>query len=170
MPPTRHAPADSAATPLTALRTAELFLVHAVRLWTAHFNDPTARIPDWREGFMIAGLDEDGASAFHAMLQIIAVSATRRLDIRCLGCARLGGDEARLLDALSLLQHAKADAAWAVLEPGLPPAALRLVLEQARIVARALAAARLAIPPRRDDGAAVLHPFRHGDRGLALMQ
>ncbi len=172
MPIARPTPVYAANEPLADLRTAELFVVSSLRLWVLPHRDPTGIHPDWRGGFVAAGIDDVGVPAFDGLFQIVAAAARRSLDVRCLRCARLGEDEGFLLQLLSLLQRERAVAANAILGDWLPPAAARMALLPARGFAMALADGGIAIPLRHVEAASADHVGAAGysDRGLALVQ
>jgi hypothetical protein len=113
-----------------------------------------------------------GAPALDALLRIIATTAQRSLDIRCMRCAHLGADEAALLQMLSLLQGRRQEPAWAILAHWLPRAAARLALGPAEGFARAMTLGGLDLPLRHAQAAEIhrLAPTAHADRGLALVQ
>ncbi len=92
------------------------------------------------------------------------------LDVRSLRCGGLGQGEALLLQTISLLQHARAESAEALLSHWLPPGASRIAVQQARRFGRALAGAHLVIPMRHCEAAAVdLSRPPSVDRGVALI-
>lgn len=158
--------------PLADLRTAELFVVSSLRLWVLPHRDPTGIHPDWRGGFVAAGIDDVGAPAFDQLFRIVAAAACRSLDVRCLRCARLGEDEGFLLQLMSLLQRERIAAASAILADWLPSAAARMALLPARGFALALVDAGLPIPVRHAEAASADYLGASGcsDRGLALVQ
>ncbi len=55
----RPQPAYPQDTPINELRTAELFVLAAVRLWAAPHRDPGKTHPDWRGSFVAAGHRQD---------------------------------------------------------------------------------------------------------------
>jgi hypothetical protein len=172
MPITRPTPVYAVNEPLADLRTAELFVISSLRLWVLPHRDPTGVHPDWRGGFVAAGIDDFGAPAFDGLFQIVAATARRSLDVRCLRCARLGEDEGFLLQLLSLLQRERTEAASAILRDWLPSAAARLALLPAQGFARALMEGGLSIPVRHAEAASADYVGATGysDRGLALVQ
>jgi len=142
------APAYADQLPIARLRTAEHFLLYAARLWVARFVDPAGQWPDLRQGFAAADLEHDGWPAFDALFAALAGGAHRSLDIRCLKCRTLAGDEGRLLQAVSLVQTGGTETAAAILADWLPPAAARLAMAPLSRLAAAMAAAGLVIPGR----------------------
>lgn len=158
--------------PIAELRTAELVPVACTRLWVMALRQPDAGHPSWQGGLEAAGIARLGAPALDALLRIVATTAQRSLDVRCMRCAHLGADEAALLQMLSLLQSRRQEPAWAILAHWLPRAAARLALGPAEGFARALAAGGLDLPLRHAQAAEIhrLAPTAHADRGLALVQ
>lgn len=153
-------------TPLSQLRTAELFVVAAVRLWAAPHRDPDgAPHPDWREGFAAARLENDAAPDFDSLLQVVVAATQRPLDLRCIRCPHLGEDEAWLLQLVSLLQRNHAVAAQTILTQWLPPAAVRLAARFAAGFAATLRTAGLVVAPR-PALSALGHRFRHDGREI----
>ena len=152
--------------PLQRLGTAELFVVSSLRLWVLPHRDPTGIHPDWRRGFVAAGIEETGAPDFDRLFTTIATAARRSLDVRCLRCARLGADEGLLLQLLSLLQRDRVAAASPIIADWLLLAAARMALPPARGYAAALQEGGLTIPLRHREAAGA----SHFDRGLALVQ
>jgi hypothetical protein len=118
-----------------------------------------------------AGIDDNGTRAFDALFQIMAATARRSLDIRCLRCTRLGEDEAWLLQLIGQLQRGEVAGATAILADWLPPAAARVAFAPAHELALAMLEGDLRIPHHHGE-AAILHrlaPEAHGLRGLALV-
>lgn len=141
-------PAYAANATLGHLRVAELVVICALRLWVQPYCNPGAEHGDWREVFTRARIASSGAAGFDQLVEILAATATRRLDIHDLRCPALGADEGRLLQTLRLLQHGRLAAAAAILGAFLPPSAVRLAIGPAQAFAAALAASGLSIPLR----------------------
>jgi hypothetical protein len=157
-------------TPLTALRTAELLLVAALRLWAAPYRTGGEVEGDWRDGFVAGGVDARGIDAFEAIVRLVAAGPRRRLDVRCRRCAALGGDEASLLRLVGALQRDRVAAAAGILGQWLPPAAARAALPAARSLAVSFALAGLRVPPRHGEAALpVASSPASADRGMALL-
>jgi hypothetical protein len=128
---------------LRELKTAELLVITSLRLWVLSHFSGACDWPDWREGFIRGGMSSADAVAFHALCRIIAISALRRLDVRPLHCARLGEDEAWLLEWLALLQRDRVRDAESIVRRICPPSAVRLAIGSGRVFTRALASLRL---------------------------
>src|SRR6185312_2041936 len=172
MSPARPRPVYAPDTPLSELRAAELLVVSSLRLWILPYTAPTERHPDWRVGFRRAGLSDAGVDGFDALFRIVASAALRSLDVRCPRCARLGEDEAWLLQLGCVLQRRHFSEAAAILGNWLPPAALRIAVAPAERFAVGLAASGLHLPCRHAEAATVrlLAPEAHAARGLTLVQ
>lgn len=156
--------------PIERLRTAEHFLLYAARLWVARFIDPTGVWPDLRQGFAAADMENDGWPAFDALFAALAAGARRTLDIRCLKCRGLTGDEGRLLQAVSLAQNGRLDDAAAIMSDWLPPAAARIGMVPLTRLAQAMTAAGLTIPEREFAFGRVPSVTVAAHPGLALVQ
>jgi hypothetical protein len=76
------------------------------------------------DGFDQFALGSAG-QALDELFQMIAVSATRQIDIRCVKCRNISEDEALLLDCLAAAQEERFPLAYAGILEILPPAAAR---------------------------------------------
>lgn len=157
--------------PVETLQTAEHFVLCSARLWVTRYVDVDGAVtlPRLDDGFAAAGA-EAGLAPFEAFFHIVAAAARRPLDIRCMKCPCLGGDEARLLQAVSLLQHRRPAAASAILADWLPPSPARLALEPLAGFAYALADVGLTIAHRHAEAALPAYAAACPDRGMALVQ
>ena len=147
----RPVPAYPAETPLQRLCAVELFVVCTSRFWVADYRDDDCEYVSWRRGFAHAGISEEGAEGFDALLWVIAASARRTLDVRDVRCPRVGDDEAWLLQLVGSLQRDRLAEAVAILSDWLLPTGVRLALGPAQRLASALAGRALRIPDRRID-------------------
>ena len=137
--------------PMVELRSAELFLAGAFRLYASERIDPRRRWPDWRQGFVAAGIAADGVPAFERLFEIVTAVPLRPLSVRCIHARFLSDDEGRLLQMVGLeQQHRDAEAAI-LLESWIPPAAVQLALPALRSLAFAMSGAGLSVPPRQAD-------------------
>jgi len=132
--------------PIPSLRTAELFLVVAFRLWALPQKEPAKKHPDWRDGFAAAAIPYAGAAAFDCLFRIVAVASTRPIDVRCRNCRHLSPDEALLLQMTAALQRRDEDEARQALAQWLPPAAIRTALEPLHILAHTMGMTGLRLP------------------------
>jgi len=164
-----YAPAATDALPdrICQLRTAELLLLAAGRLWVAAYLDPARQGPDWRDGFAAAGIDPEAADRFDALFGMLAAGATREIGFHCPTCTCLGRDEALLLRAFGHLQHGRAGEAERLLGAFLAPAAARLAVGPAGDVAAAMLAAGLRLPAW--DRIVTLSQFSLSDHGIGLV-
>ena len=163
-------PTYSAKTLLSELLTPEIFVVLLIRLRVAAQFDPGSQPEDWRAGMRAAGVSGAGADAFDLLMQLFGSVLRFPLDVRSLRCGGLGQGEALLLQVICLLQHARLDAAEAVLSRWLPPGASRIAAQQAQRFGRALATAHLVIPMRHIEAAHMdLAREQTCDRGMALV-
>jgi hypothetical protein len=153
---------------LAELTTGELLLVASLRLYAAPFRDPVGRHPDWRGGFIAAGIGSVAVPAFATLLGIVSRVPLYPLEIGCPHCRGLGRDEAKLLRMTALHQHGLLSAAAAILHEWLPPAAARMAGMPALGLAFALDRGGLRIPRRDAMSAAAAWPLP--DRGQDLVQ
>lgn len=130
------------------LRTAELLVLAAARLWVADYLDPHRHGPNWRDGFRAAGLDRASGDQFDALFAVLAAGAIREIGFHRPTCACLGADEVLLLRVFCQLQRGRAEAAERLLAAVLAPAAVRLALLPAGRVAMAMAGAGIFLPNR----------------------
>ena len=135
--------------PMTELRSAELFLAGAFRLYASERIDPKRRWPDWRQSFVAAGIAADGVPAFERLFEIVTAVPLRPLSVRCIHARFLSEDEGRLLQMVGLLQHNRDAEAVLLLEGWIPPAAVQLALPALRSLAFAMSGGGLSVPPRR---------------------
>lgn len=145
---------------IEALSFSEQFLVWSVRAWVDGYKAGTGRAGLLREGFRLAGA-ADGWLVVEELMSIVAATAGRPLDLRCLACRTLGEDEAPLLAAVAGLQKDDGAPAVGTVADWLPPSAARAVLALLIRLADELRQAGLHLP------AAVRS--RIPDRGLALV-
>lgn len=95
-------------------------------------------------GFAQFGLAAAG-QALDDLFQVIAVSATRQIDIRCVKCRQVSADEMLLLDCLGTAQEDRLNLAYAGLLEILPPAAARHAMPGLISLAKITAHARLSL-------------------------
>ncbi len=157
--------------PVAGLRTAEMYVVCAARLWVALHRGVEGAARDLDRGFSAAGVVEEGLAGLCRFFDTVAVSAGRGLDIRCVRCPHLGDDEAVLLQAVSQLQQGFQARAARLLEGWMPAAALRAALPPLTAFATALADAGLIILRRHGDAAQLSPALATAcpDRGVALV-
>jgi hypothetical protein len=96
------------------------------------------------------------AAALEDLMTMIAASAARMIDIRCIRCPALSPDEAILIAALASAQRNEYFMATLLLRKMLPGTAARIALPHLVDLARDLAAAKMlihALPTPSRDGA-----------------
>lgn len=98
------------------------------------------------EGFLRAGVPQ-ALEFIDDIFQAVAVAALRQVDLRCVHCAFLSGDEALLLGAVGASQDRWHGVAWAALLSLLPPAAARGALPSLISLAVLLRDAGLKLAP-----------------------
>jgi hypothetical protein len=157
----RPEPAYPTNAPIEQLRTPELFVLAALRHWVAPHRDPAGTHGDWRGAFRAAAIEETGAPSFDSFCRILGTAALSPLDVRCVKCARLGEDEAWLLQLVSLMQRDRVIEAAAILEHWLPRAAARIAFAYVGSFAAAMAGAHLVVPHRPGLEAASAMPQVH---------
>jgi hypothetical protein len=86
--------------------------------------------------------------ALDSLFMIIAGSATRQIDIRCLKCRHVSPDEMIFHQALSAAQQGDSFAAYNALRTWMPPAAARIGFTSLTTLAASLAQADLRLAPR----------------------
>ncbi|MBP2232903.1 hypothetical protein J2847_006237 [Azospirillum agricola] len=133
-------------TRLQDLRTAEALVVSVLRLWAEPLRAPEETHPHWQDGLTAAGLNNDAAVAFDTVMRITIAAAIRPLDIHRPRCPMLGGDEAKLLDMIALLQHGCHGEAGMLLSDWLALAGVRMALAPLCILSGALDKAGLRLP------------------------
>lgn len=138
----------------------EQFLVWSVRAWVDGYKAGTGRAALLREGFALAGV-ADGWLVIEELMSIVAATAKRPLDVRCLACRTLGEDEGPLLSAVAGLQQDSEVPAVVIVADWLPPSAARAALALLTRLAGELFQAGLRLP-------APMRPST-SDRGLALV-
>ena len=151
----RPEPAYPTNAPIEELRTPELFVLAALRHWVAPQRDPGGTHGDWRGAFQAAAIEDTAVPSFDSFLRILG-TARAPLDVRCVKCARLGEDEAWLLQLISLMQRDRVIEAAAILEHWLPRAAARIAFAHVGSFAAAMAGARLVVPHRPPAGQAAI--------------
>jgi hypothetical protein len=100
------------------------FFVWAIRAWAAHHMDITEIWWGLDRGFTQERMPKALIPFDHTMTLIFA-GLTRWPDIRCVRCAYLGADEARLLDSFAALQRGDEAAARIALRSWVNASGLR---------------------------------------------
>ncbi|MDB6062497.1 MAG: hypothetical protein JWM78_2600 [Verrucomicrobiaceae bacterium] len=150
---TSSIPTYSTKTLLQELRTPELFVVMLIRLRAAAAHDPQRQYESWQQGLTAAGVSRDGSNAFDMLMQLLTLVLHWPLDVRSLRCGGLGEAEAWLLQAISLAQHDRIEAAESILSHWLPPGVSRIAAQHMARFAKALISTSLVIPLRHCNAA-----------------
>lgn len=96
-----------------ALQQADAAFLDATRRWAASFRARQDPLPGLRRHLHPLGAAE-AAFSVNALMEIVARTLRRPIDIHCPGCSCLSPDERRLLDAAALAQagdHERAERA-----------------------------------------------------------
>ena len=138
---------DASETFIESLPFASQFAIWAARAWVTalKLEQPFEAI----DGGTFRKLDLMPAQeALDSLFMIIAGSATRQIDIRCLKCRQVSPDEMIFHQALSAAQHGEAFAAYHELRAWMPPAAARIGFTSLATLANLLTQANLRLAPR----------------------
>jgi len=155
--------------PVAQLKTPGLLVVSCLRLWAQHYADPYGQHARWIKGLEAAGLPASAGGAFDSLMRIIAVTATRSLDVRSLASPHLGADEASLLALLQSLQNKEKQTANGWLASLLPPSATRLALREADAFAQVMLEKGLDLQQSKISAPAVTPARFVADRGVHLL-
>jgi hypothetical protein len=127
-----------------AQRFAAQFVVWATRIWVAAVKRRESPSPMLDQAFAAAGA-APALAHLNGLLRTVATAAARPIDVRCPSCAHVSPDELALVQMLAAFQRdAFADAAM-LLSDWLPPAAVRVAIDQAWALALALGEAELTL-------------------------
>jgi len=134
--------------PLSCLKTGEALITVTLRLLAGQWRESGDDYPNWRQGLQASGLSPWAIAAFESLFEIVVAARRHPLDVRDLHCPRLGSDERRFIEIISLFQHGRSEQAEGILRGWLPAAAFRLAAYPAASLASALQQADLLIPLR----------------------
>jgi|GEM_PF-607671 len=121
-------------------------LVWGMRHWVTALKTGQDFAAMTGDGFAQFGLGAAGQS-LDDLFQVIAVSAARQIDIRCVKCQRVSADEQLLLDCLAAAQDGHLPLGYAGLLEILPPAAARHAMPTLISLAKITAHAGLVLRP-----------------------
>jgi hypothetical protein len=127
--------------------TAQL-LVWGMRQWVSALKSGGDFASLTGDGFAQFGLGDAG-QALDDLFQVVAVSARRQIDIRCVKCRFVSEDEILLIDCLGAAQEGQFSLAYAGLLEILPPAATRHVMPTLIAMAKFFSHAGLAITSQK---------------------
>jgi hypothetical protein len=160
--------------PFEQLPFAAQLLVWGMRQWVSALKNGHDFAALTGDGFAQFSLGDAGQS-LDDLFQVVAVSARRQIDIRCVKCRFASEDEILLIDCLGAAQDGHFSLAYAGLLEILPPAATRHVMPTVIALAKFFAHAGLVIrsqkPPLETTHAnpsGVIDP--QGQRSRRLLQ
>jgi len=138
--------ADSPGTPpeVASLDFPAQFVVWALRAWVQAFKSSESFDAVTHHGFTRFGL-QASARALDGAMTVLAASASRPIDIRCVNCRYLSPDEAILLDAVAAAQADRHFVATVALRKTMPGTAARIALPHVADLARDLSRAGMRL-------------------------
>ncbi|MES1152723.1 MAG: hypothetical protein ABUL54_12545 [Dongia sp.] len=139
-------PGDASGTPpeVSTLDFPAQFAVSALRAWVQAFKSGESFDAVTHHGFTRFGL-QAAARALDGAMTVLAASASRPIDIRCVNCRYLSPDEAILLDAVAAAQTERHFMATVALRKIMPGTAARIALPHVADLARDLARAGMRL-------------------------
>ncbi len=150
------------------LGAAELFCLTCLRLWVEECLKSKKSDQDWRDGFGQAGIPAASIHAFDMFMTIISKTALRPIDVRRSTCHCMSQDEARFLGMIAAVQAGCFPMFQNLLGEWIPVTAVRAATMPISMLAGALDARALRLPPatRTDNPANVpTHTFGRYDQG-----
>lgn len=129
---------------LAGLDFAAQFVVWALRAWVQAFKSGESFDAVTHHGFARFGL-QASALALDCAMTVLATSAARPIDIRCVHCRNVSPDEAILLDAVAAAQDERHFVATVALRKTMPGTAARIALPHVVDLARDLARAGMRL-------------------------
>ena len=145
------------------------FAVWAVRSWVQAFKSSQSFEDVTHQTFARFGLSRSALS-LDSLMTVLAASASRSIDIRCVPCRLLSPDEALLIDAMAAAQSGGFFVATVALRQLMPGTAARAALPHLVDLARDLAEAGMVakpIPPYAGSPAAMAESAAHSPSGSA---
>jgi hypothetical protein len=122
------------------------FTVWAVRSWVQAFKAKQSFDDVTHQTFARFGLSRS-ALAIDSLMTVVAASASRSIDIRCVQCRLLSPDEALLIDAMAAAQSGGFFVATVALRQLMPGTAARAALPHLVDLARDLGEAGMVAQP-----------------------
>jgi hypothetical protein len=122
------------------------FTVWAVRSWVQAFKAKESFEDVTHRAFARFGLSR-AALAIDGLMTVVAASASRSIDIRCVQCRLLSPDEALLIDAIAAAQSGGYFVATVALRQLMPGTAARVALPHLVDLARDLSEAGMVAKP-----------------------
>jgi hypothetical protein len=120
------------------------FVVWALRSWVQAFKASESFDVVTHHGFTRFGL-RASALAIDGAMTVLAASASRLIDIRCINCRYVSPDETILLDAVAAAQSERHFLATVALRKTMPGTAARIALPHVVDLARDLARAGMRL-------------------------
>jgi hypothetical protein len=131
------------------LRFAEQFVVWSVRKWVEVMRSDEKDVAGLREAFLQAKVG-DVFEAFDHLMRIVAASAKRTIDVRCVRCNAVSLDESMVLGMIEAGQQGDAVTAHMYLDDWIPTAAARIAFSPVSFVAEAMDRAGMRLAGNRD--------------------
>jgi hypothetical protein len=131
---------------VSALDFTAQFSVWAIRSWVQAFKSKESFEDVTHQTFARFGLSRS-ALAIDSLMTVLAASASRSIDIRCVQCRLLSPDEALLIDALAAAQSRGFFVATVALRQLMPGTAARAALPHLVDLARDLGEAGMVAQP-----------------------
>jgi hypothetical protein len=131
---------------VSALDFTAQFTVWAVRSWVQAFKAKESFDDVTQQTFARFGLSR-AALAIDSLMTVVATSAARSIDIRCVQCRLLSPDEALLIDAMAAAQSGGYFVATVALRQLMPGTAARAALPHLVDLARDLSEAGMVAKP-----------------------
>jgi hypothetical protein len=122
------------------------FTVWAMRSWVQAFKSKESFDDVTHQTFARFGLARS-ALAIDSLMTVVAASASRSIDIRCVQCRLLSPDEALIIDAMAAAQSGGFFVATVALRQLMPGTAARAALPHLVDLARDLGAAGMVAQP-----------------------
>lgn len=127
------------------------FLIWGMRSWVTALKSQQNFAEISGDGFAQFGLGAAGQS-LDEVFQIVAVAASRPIDIRCIKCRQVSEDEVLLLETIAAGQSGNLNLAYAGLSELLPPAAVRNAFPSLLSLAKLFAHAGLMLSLHKPAG------------------
>jgi hypothetical protein len=131
---------------VSALDFTAQFAVWALRSWVQAFKSRQSFDDVTHQTFARFGLSRS-ALAIDSLMTVLAASASRSIDIRCVPCRLLSPDEALLIDAVAAAQSGGYFVATVALRQLMPGTAARAALPHLVDLARDLSATGMVAKP-----------------------
>ena len=131
------------------LRFAEQFTVWALRKWVAIMRSDKKNQDELRQAFVQARIG-DAFAPFDYLMRIVAASARRTIDVRCVRCSMVSLDETMALGMIEARQQGDAVSTHMYLDDWIPPAAVRIAFQSVSFVAEAMDRSGIRLAGNRD--------------------